>query len=80
MMVAARDLVGLNRPAERDYESVSNYIWRESPLCEDEEEWIRHKEDLVTLRLGREHAWLDSAIEHVLKTFNCDWLNVRIIS
>jgi hypothetical protein len=77
-MAAARDLVGLNRPAARDYESVSNYMWNSRPQCEEEEDWIRQKGDLVTLRPGREHAWLDSAIEHLLKAINRDWINVRI--
>jgi hypothetical protein len=76
-MVAARDLVSLNRPAARDYESVSNYVWNTRPLCDDEEDWIRQKEDLITLRLGREHAWLDTAIEHMLKALNYGWINVR---
>lgn len=29
------------------------------------------KEDLITFRRGREHAWLDDAIERLLGIFNC---------
>jgi hypothetical protein len=36
----------------------------------DEQDYIRWREDLVTLRPGREHAWLDRGIEtclHILQ-------------
>jgi hypothetical protein len=33
----------------------------------------------VTLRAGREHAWLDSSIENVLKWFHCSLLEVSHI-
>jgi hypothetical protein len=43
----------------------------DEPLSEEENTWIQYQEDLVTLRPGREHAWLDSGIEHLLRWFNC---------
>ena len=39
------------------------------PVAKKEAEWVRHREDVVTLRCGREHAWLDAGIEHLLKFF-----------
>jgi hypothetical protein len=44
----------------------------DEPLAQDENTWIQHQEDLVTLRAGREHAWLDARIEHLLRYFHCD--------
>lgn len=35
-------------------------------LFEGEMSWIYDKEDLVTLRPGREHAWLDGILERML--------------
>jgi hypothetical protein len=46
------------------------------PLDPPEQSWVQWKEDLVTLRPGREHAWLDSIIEHILRWMNCKLVNV----
>lgn len=50
------------------------------PLYEEESGFIYEKEDLVTLRPGREHAWLDSIIERALQMFRCRLLMVSILS
>jgi hypothetical protein len=70
-MTAAQKLVALNRPASADYQSVENYIDGYHPQRKLEEQWIYCKEDLVTLRPGREHAWLDAGIEHLLRLLHC---------
>jgi hypothetical protein len=70
-MSAAQQLVSLKRPAESDQTSVRNFVAGERPLCKEEETWIQCKEDLVTLRPGREHAWLDRAIEYLLRELHC---------
>jgi len=67
LMTAAKQLVALNRPAKADYRSVENYFHNHRPQRKLEEQWIYCKEDLVTLRPGREHAWLDAGIEHLLR-------------
>jgi hypothetical protein len=64
-------LVSLNRPAKTEYNSVQNFIHDEKPQCQEEETWIECKEDLITLRPGREHAWLDALLEHLLKWLHC---------
>jgi hypothetical protein len=71
---AAFNLIRMNKPANKDYKSVLNYFWETRPVKEKDEEWITRKEDLITLRPGREHAWLDSSVEHLLK-----WGNSRLI-
>ena len=40
-------------------------------LFEEEMEFIYEKEDLVTLRPGREYAWLDGMIERAIQIFRC---------
>ena len=61
----------MSRPAESEYQSVRNYLQATRPLCEGEEPRIDCKEDLVTLRAGREYAWLDVTVEHLLRLFRC---------
>lgn len=45
-------------------------------LFEEESEFIYEKEDLVTIRPGREHAWLDGGIEKLLQMCRCRLLRV----
>jgi hypothetical protein len=74
LLDTAQKMMALNRPAEGDFTSVENYMHNREPLLEAERSWIYNKEDLVTLRPGREHAWLDSGIEKMLKWFHCEML------
>jgi len=66
LLNAARDLANFNRPPERDYLSVKSYFDEETPLC-NIESYIYHKEDLISLKPGRESAWLDVLVEKVLQ-------------
>lgn len=43
-------------------------------------DFIYRKEDLVTLRPGRESAWLDAFVERFLKMINCKPVQVRSFS
>jgi hypothetical protein len=70
-MKAAQEMVGLSRPAHADFKSVHNFITGNQPVIRKEQTWIQCKEDLVTLRPGRERALLDAAIEYALKWANC---------
>jgi hypothetical protein len=82
MLVAANQIETLNLPAEPDYRSVYSFT-ADEPLCEAENEWIQHKEDLVTIRSGREHAWLDSSIERILRCLHCpfvEWIFCSSVS
>jgi hypothetical protein len=58
---------------------VVNYLVNIKPIHKAERSFIRHREDLVTLRSGREHAWLDTVIEHVLRIFHCRFVEVRFV-
>ena len=48
------------------------------PLFEEEAEFIYEKEDLVTLRPGRDHAWLDGVLERLLQICRCRLLLVSM--
>ena len=45
-------------------------------LFKKDMEFIYEKEDLVTLRPGREHAWLDGLLERTLKALHCRLIRV----
>jgi hypothetical protein len=50
---------------------------QEVPVYDAEAKWVLHKEDLVTLRPGREYAWLDAGVERLLHT--CGWRFTRYL-
>jgi len=66
LLTTAREFASFNRPAARDYQSVKSYFDEEAPLC-NVESYIYWKEDIITLKPGRETAWLDAFIENVLQ-------------
>ena len=67
ILLQAQQLVAFNKPAARDLVSVVNYIDAEQPLCGPDRRFVFEKDDLVTLRPGREHAWLDALVEKALR-------------
>ncbi|KAK6851579.1 hypothetical protein PG995_011704 [Apiospora arundinis] len=73
-LLKAQQMVSLNRPAERDYRSVEAHFNNRKPLVDEEYGFIYQKEDLITLRDGREMAFLDSFTERMLRTFRCSLL------
>ncbi|RDW74875.1 hypothetical protein BP6252_06017 [Coleophoma cylindrospora] len=70
LLAIAQNLATLNKPAKRDYKSVRTYFENEQPVC-DSEQYIRYKEDIITLKPGRENAWLDATVEKGLQKFAC---------
>ncbi|MCJ1392225.1 hypothetical protein MMC18_005092 [Xylographa bjoerkii] len=71
LLLQAQQLAALNRPADRDQRSVQTLLENENPLGTKESTFIYEKEDLVTLRPGREAAFLDAFVEKMLKTRLC---------
>jgi hypothetical protein len=67
LLDSAQKLLAANRPSESEYRSVRNYIESYNPLHDSEQEYIQHKQDLITLRPGRNHARLDRAIDGALR-------------
>ena len=78
VMAAAQQLVALNRPSNAEYSTLRRYICTKKPLVPREASWFRHKLDLITLRPGRERAWLDATIEKVLRMLHCRLIEVSI--
>lgn len=76
LLLQAQQLVSLNRPADRDHTSVINFLQNRNPLFESEQSFIYEKEDLITLRPGRETAFLDAFVERMLKWSNCKPIQV----
>ena len=66
----------MDRPSVRDYKSVKNYMENKGGhLFEEESDFVYEKEDLITLRPGREYAWLDGILERILQKCRC-WLSL----
>lgn len=80
LLAAAREMMVLRRPTSSEYESLRNYCDYDANFTELEEEWTHCKEDMVTLRPGREHAWLDRVIEYVLGAFQCPLIRYMFCS
>ncbi|TVY90127.1 hypothetical protein LAWI1_G005360, partial [Lachnellula willkommii] len=70
LLTTAHDLASFNRPPTRDYWSLRKYFDEQAPIV-DEESYIYHKEDIVALKPGREHSWLDTFVEKILHRMNC---------
>jgi hypothetical protein len=69
LLLNAQQLVAANRPPQRDYNSVANFVNHKKPLIRGDDDFIYYKEDLITLRPGRESAWFDAIVEKMLKFF-----------
>ncbi|QDS67474.1 hypothetical protein FKW77_000952 [Venturia effusa] len=71
LLIKARDLQGFQRPSYRDYRSVRTWFWNLKPLVSKEAGFIRKKEDIITLRNGREWSSFDGLVESTLRRFDC---------
>ncbi|KAK4540552.1 hypothetical protein LTR36_009082 [Oleoguttula mirabilis] len=63
VLLKTRDVCALQRPSGRDYASVRNWFRMNEPIIQQEMNFVRRKEDLITLRTGREYASFDSLVE-----------------
>lgn len=71
LLQQAQNLVAMNKPPMRDQLSLRNYIEGRQCLVESEAAFAYHKEDLVSLRPGRDHSFVDAFVERMLRTFHC---------
>ena len=55
----------MEKPTNREYGSLNNYVLAEEPLLLGERQFVRMKDDLVSLRNDRP-AWLDGALANNL--------------
>jgi len=80
LLMQAQALVSMNKPASRDQRSVVRFLdmsWTEfdgqerKNLAKPDNRFIYEREDLVSLKTGRENAWLDAMIERAMKYLHC---------
>jgi hypothetical protein len=71
ILTAAQQMLAFGRPSDTDCESIGRYIFNRKAMDEEEASWIHHREDLISLKPGREHAWLDGVVEGFLKLCHC---------
>jgi hypothetical protein len=76
MLIKARELASFQCPSGRDYRSVRTWFYNVEPLVEKESEFIYRKEDIISLRSGREWSTFDGWIESTLRKFDCALLRV----
>ncbi|PSN69310.1 hypothetical protein BS50DRAFT_490981, partial [Corynespora cassiicola Philippines] len=77
----ARGLYAFQRPSNRDYTSVRSWFHNEAPLSyQPEEEFIKRREDLITLRNGREWSGFDGCIEDFVRWLPCRGLTKRLFT
>jgi len=67
ILLKARDTFGLQQPSERDYKSIRTWLCNKTPLVDAEVAFITEKEDIITLRSGREWSAFDGFIENALR-------------
>jgi hypothetical protein len=78
ILLKARETFSLQRPSSRDYRSVRTWFWNQKPLVAPQAAFIEKKEDIITLRSGREWSEFDGFIESCLKKFDFfGWNKVR---
>ena len=80
VLTQAQQLCAMNKPSTHDHRSVINFFENVEPLVEEERKFIYHQEDLVTIRAGRENAWLDAVVEKFLRLYPCRPMKVRMSS
>jgi hypothetical protein len=68
ILIKARELNAFQKPSSRDYSSLRAWFDNEEHLSSvAESEFVRRKEDLITLRQGREWAGFDGWVESSIK-------------
>ncbi|UPX20962.1 uncharacterized protein EKO05_0011169 [Ascochyta rabiei] len=67
VLMKAREMNAFQRPGNRDYGSLRRWFYYKGPLIARDADFIKRREDLVTLRQGREWAGFDGWIESSIK-------------
>jgi len=76
VLIKSRDLIAFQKPSNRDYGSVRNWVCNQKPLVEKEQAFVKHREDVVTLHSGREWSGFDGLIESLLLKFDSKLIRV----
>ena len=76
LLLRGSQMAALNKPTHAEHTSVKRWMDMEQPLIGDDAGFIAEREDLVTLRPGREYAWLDAAVEKLIQNLHMPALEV----
>lgn len=83
MLLKAKEMASLQRPSARDWRSVRKWLLEKAPLVKREQEFILRREDIITLRSGREGAGFEALVEQMvgkadrfLQRFGCKAIQV----
>ncbi|KAI7200889.1 hypothetical protein KC343_g8989 [Hortaea werneckii] len=66
LVLKTREITLLQRPSTKDYWSVRSWFANHAPLVHGEVQYLKHREDIITLRPGRECAGFDGFVERML--------------
>lgn len=81
LLIKTREMNTLQRPSRRDYRSFRTWFFNIKPLTwQKEEEFIKRREDLVSLRHGREWSGFDGFVESCVRKMHCDFMQVGHVS
>jgi hypothetical protein len=80
ILVKARTLNTFQRPSNHDYRGFRTWFWNMKPLSHEiEEQFIKRKEDLISLRQGREWSGFDALVETCIRKFHGPVTQVSIV-
>ncbi|KAK3064197.1 hypothetical protein LTS18_009338, partial [Coniosporium uncinatum] len=71
LLIKARELASFQKPSRRDSRSVRRWFSQKQPLAGKENEFIQCKEDVVSIRTGREWSTFDDIVESLLRRLDC---------
>lgn len=75
LLIMSNNLANFDRPSRFDIQSLENFFRAKEPLFRHER-YIGCQSDMITLKAGRDDAWLDRVIMQLLVKYNCAPLRV----
>ncbi|KAK1774852.1 hypothetical protein QBC45DRAFT_24718 [Copromyces sp. CBS 386.78] len=70
LLTISNNLANIDRPSHFDLQSLDNFFKAKEPLVRHER-YLGCQSDLITLKAGRDDAWLDRRIIQLLVKYNC---------
>lgn len=67
VLLRTQEVNSLQKPSRKDYRSVKSWFMNHEPVVQGEWRYLLRKEDIVTLRTGRECAGFDGFVENMLR-------------
>jgi hypothetical protein len=79
LLLKSHALNALQQPTDRDYLSVRTWFYNERPLAsEKEESYIKQRDDIVSLRHGRQWTRFHGFIERAIELLHCRPIRVSL--